>query len=910
MHKSKASKLALSKAALMVLLTLFASYALVAQTPTKITAHTDIEYATTTELTDTVSGDNIDVASVIRLTTDGESTLTAKPNAVVTLNATSTNTTTTDMTNTGQGRVFTVYVSGADNIVNLEGNAFNIIANREGENAKYLPAIAPISGAIFVDNGAKINFNNITTNITSNVNDMYSAAIQAYNGAEVAFYGKDINITSNLIFPEDAVNTRNPDSVGIRTVNSNTDQTGSGKVLFEGFNNLTITATGKRTLLAGNLPGLPAYGIIGTVDFNSQNGTVKIFASSDGGATAVRTIGVNTTFDAADTFISAYSTGTGAACAVNTTHDNRTNFVRGNVYLKAEATTSVARGTEASLSKVGGGLYATEGVDKLTIDVKGNIFGIGISTSANITAKELEIIAVGQNAAGDASTIYANLTTADSYVKGQLLEDGSGITNILFSNGATWMPTGHFAGINNAHATFNGAVINLANWYGKENRYRNITLTNPTLQGSNTLIINTDVQNNRADLLTITKLNDDSSNKITQLIKIGYDPYIGTLAKNGATEPITLGAISSPILLMEILDNNGKVIKGETVTSEVEGNLSFYDVLAKITTETNGNTTNIYLDTFEFGSSKKPSEQIMTIVDNANALKWLSRVSNDSIKRHLGGLRVNQELYEGGLWARTYNANLNTNSNFKKREIEQDIWGGQIGIDSKTQNSDNMQFKGIYIDYLNSNNTFNRGIGDIDNIGIVAYSSWLSGHGHYVDLTAKASRITGDFSVKNSRNEKIKGDFETWSLALNAELGMRVKLNADWSIEPQAQFTYNTINSMDYNLTSGVKVATGDIDSQIARVGASFGRDIEETGNVYVSAFYFHDFAKSANLSASYGTETYASKVNTANSWYSISAGTNLDLSSIGRFYFEVEKLLGSGINKNYLINAGIRLGF
>ena len=513
------------------------------------------------------------------------------------------------------------------------------------------------------------------------------------------------------------------------------------------------------------------------------------------------------------------------------------------------------------------------------------------------------------------SNIYVNLTNQDSYVKGLLLENAPGSTYVNFSNGAQWIPTrndGIYA--NNAHATFNNAVLDLAQWYGKANSYRNITLSNPTLISSNTLIINSDVQNDTADVLTIGKLSDASSNNILQNIKIGWDPLIDTVIANGIVGDILIEAPNDPILIVNILDNNGKTVTAQAIAGQVEGYLTSYNVIAKLIKRDENNTeTNIYIDAIEINEDGNPSEQIQNGDDDINAIKWMGQILNDGVKRHLGGLRVNEKLYPGGIWARVYNVGLNTKTSFEGRNLKQKMWGGQLGYDKKSKSDDVAVFTGAYLDYLSSNNTFARGTGKTESIGGVLYGTWLNEQGQYLDLTAKVAKINGNYSLRSLAEEKIHADYDTWSWALNAEVGTRIKLNTQWVIEPQAQLTYSRINGMKYDLSSGVKMDVSDITSTVGRIGTSFGREFDNgEGTFYAAAFYFHDFSKSSKYRASYLNEQYQGAVTGIKDWYSVSAGANVKFSDKkdDRFYVEAERLIGSKINNNYIITAGIRMSF
>jgi len=526
------------------------------------------------------------------------------------------------------------------------------------------------------------------------------------------------------------------------------------------------------------------------------------------------------------------------------------------------------------------------------------------------------------------STIHANFTHPNSYLRGNLWEqpgNGSsnlvpdtqwGIIDILFSNEATWAPTTKTKLNNRAHATFDNANIDLAWWSADQisqglatsNMLRTIKLNSATIIGDSVLIINSDVANDKADCFIVDTLEAGSNANIIQQIKVAYDPAIQDYIDNGETGA-KLYAASSLIPVMIINNDNGKAVTGESVATYYTA-LQTFEITANIVTQdiNNGDGTGIYIDYIEINNSEDPGPKEDTIL----MLKWMSRTMNDNLMRRMGDLRLDPEHNKNGLWARTYMAELDTDSSYAGKYNKQKFYGGQLGVDKKHDKGDDILFTGLFIDYLNVNNRYVTGSGRFDNLGLAAYGTWINDDGHYIDLVAKAAKINGNFKTIDTvrNNEQVTADFDTWAMALSAEYGYKIKAKVNWIIEPQVQLTYSRIGGMNFDLNNNVHVIYGNIDSLIGRIGFTAGREFDE-GNLYAGAFYFHDFSDETSIYANAPDGSNLHKiVDTGKNWYRLNIGTNINISTDDCAYFEIARLFGRDIHVNWLLNAGFRFAF
>ncbi len=90
------------------------------------------------------------------------------------------------------------------------------------------------------------------------------------------------------------------------------------------------------------------------------------------------------------------------------------------------------------------------------------------------------------------------------------------------------------------------------------------------------------------------------------------------------------------------------------------------------------------------------------------------------------------------------------------------------------------------------------------------------------------------------------GSFQNWGSSIGAEYGRKKTLRNGWSLEPQAQLTYNYLWGDDYTTRNGARVHQDNADSLVGRLGPVLGREFHENAKnpsrVYLKASVLHDF--------------------------------------------------------------------
>ncbi len=150
-----------------------------------------------------------------------------------------------------------------------------------------------------------------------------------------------------------------------------------------------------------------------------------------------------------------------------------------------------------------------------------------------------------------------------------------------------------------------------------------------------------------------------------------------------------------------------------------------------------------------------PNSKISALrsIDTLNAFLWRHDM-NDLTKR-MGELRLSPEGV--GSWARVYG------SQQTYKGIESKNQSIQVGADYDVGANWKV---GAAFTYTNGDTSYDDGEADHDAFGLAAYGTWMNEGGLFVDVIAKYSRLSTDFSVKN-----MSGSYDNNAFSASVEAG-------------------------------------------------------------------------------------------------------------------------------------------
>lgn len=282
-------------------------------------------------------------------------------------------------------------------------------------------------------------------------------------------------------------------------------------------------------------------------------------------------------------------------------------------------------------------------------------------------------------------------------------------------------------------------------------------------------------------------------------------------------------------------------------------------------------------------------------VSDTNALSLMTwRAEMNDMNKRMGELRDSKG--EHGIWARMVRGRTEYGS------VSNQYNQYQLGYD-RTLGTENTWTLGGAVTYTEGDSAYGAGSAENKHTGFALYGSKLNGDGSFLDLIAKYARLDDDYKTIWGNGS---GDANGFSVS--AEYGKRFTQDTGFWVEPQAELTYGRVSSMSYHL-GGISVDQDGINSLVGRLGFSLGKNIKK-GNVYARASYLYDFDGDTSVHFTDGGSLRTLKQDLGGGWWEVGIGTNLNLSDIAHFYFDIEKTFGGDIAIPWQWNAGIRWSF
>lgn len=282
-------------------------------------------------------------------------------------------------------------------------------------------------------------------------------------------------------------------------------------------------------------------------------------------------------------------------------------------------------------------------------------------------------------------------------------------------------------------------------------------------------------------------------------------------------------------------------------------------------------------------------------VSDTNALSLMTwRAEMNDMNKRMGELRDSKG--EHGIWARMVRGRTEYGS------VSNQYNQYQLGYD-RTLGTENTWTLGGAVTYTEGDSAYGAGSAENKHTGFALYGSKLNGDGSFLDLIAKYARLDDDYKTIWGNGS---GDANGFSVS--AEYGKRFTQDTGFWVEPQAELTYGRVSSMSYHL-GDISVDQDGINSLVGRLGFSLGKNIKK-GNVYARASYLYDFDGDTSVRFTDGGSLRTLKQDLGGGWWEVGIGTNLNLSDIAHFYFDIEKTFGGDIAIPWQWNAGIRWSF
>lgn len=293
----------------------------------------------------------------------------------------------------------------------------------------------------------------------------------------------------------------------------------------------------------------------------------------------------------------------------------------------------------------------------------------------------------------------------------------------------------------------------------------------------------------------------------------------------------------------------------------------------------------------------------------SSILVWRNDM-NDMYKR-MGDLRIGAE---SGLWARAYGGRISYDAN--NAYMKDSYWAAQVGMDKRLASGWHV---GGAFGYTDGSATYRYGgKGDPKLYTLAAYATRVSEDGQYVDVIAKAGKLSNKFTAYNKYNAPVlrnyvEGKYDTYGYGISAEYGKKIRMGKGF-ITPQAELTWSRLSSDSFAAAApsgeSMRVNQSSVNSLIGRLGVVAGVESDK-GNFYAKASLFHEFDGDGHILFSEPGKTgKRSSFSLKDTWAEIALGGNYYLSPRSMIYADFTKSFGGDYKVDWRINAGIRFSF
>lgn len=293
----------------------------------------------------------------------------------------------------------------------------------------------------------------------------------------------------------------------------------------------------------------------------------------------------------------------------------------------------------------------------------------------------------------------------------------------------------------------------------------------------------------------------------------------------------------------------------------------------------------------------------------SSILVWRNDM-NDMYKR-MGDLRIGAE---SGLWARAYGGRISYDAN--NAYMKNSYWAAQVGIDKRLASGWHV---GGAFGYNDGSATYRYGgKGDPKLYTLAAYATRVSEDGQYVDVIAKAGKLSNKFTAYNKYSAPalrnyVEGKYDTYGYGISAEYGKKIRMGKGF-VTPQAELTWSRLSSDSFDAVAPtgerMRVSQSSVNSLVGRLGVVAGVESDK-GNFYAKASLFHEFDGDGHILFSEPGKTgKRSSFSLKDTWVEIALGGNYYLSPRSMIYADFTKSFGGDYKVDWRINAGIRFSF
>lgn len=290
----------------------------------------------------------------------------------------------------------------------------------------------------------------------------------------------------------------------------------------------------------------------------------------------------------------------------------------------------------------------------------------------------------------------------------------------------------------------------------------------------------------------------------------------------------------------------------------------------------------------------------------STAMIW--RAENNDLMKRMGDLRLRTE--DSGVWAKYYSGKNEYDNNGSFNNKYKAV---QVGVDTKLGHG---WLGGVAFSYDDGRSNYsNGGNGDNKVKSLAAYATKLSKDGQYVDLIAKVSHLSNEYTVYNDYGYSLNGDYKNFGMSLSAEYGKKFDLKNGFYITPAAELTVGRINSKSYDAYSAyynknLHVDQDAFNSAVGRLSVAVGKK-NDRATYYAKVGLAHEFAGGFDTTYSAPNEpTSSTSINFKDTWMELQLGGSVKLKNDATIYGTFGKTLGGEVKEKWRVDVGMLFTF
>jgi fibronectin-binding autotransporter adhesin len=217
------------------------------------------------------------------------------------------------------------------------------------------------------------------------------------------------------------------------------------------------------------------------------------------------------------------------------------------------------------------------------------------------------------------------------------------------------------------------------------------------------------------------------------------------------------------------------------------------------------------------------------------------------------------------IWARIEAAHSQFDPQTSTTGTEYDVttWKLQAGVDGLLhEGAAGLLIGGVTVHYETASSDISSifGTGSIDatGYGFGGTLTWYGTSGFYVDAQSELTWYDSDLS-SGTLGTALAGSNDGFGYGLSIEAGQKIALNSNWSLTPQAQLAYSSVDFNDFIDPFGAVVSLEDANQLVGRAGLSADYEdqwVDAAGqvtraHVYGIANLYYDFLDGSDVGVS-----------------------------------------------------------